>query len=86
MRLLTMKQIQAEKIARGRTWVFNRIAEGKFPKPLPNTVPGLWEEAAVDAAVAAYIEECKQSGVPSGARTKKAAAAREKSRAERAAA
>lgn len=84
MRLLNLKQIQAEKIARGRTWFAARIAAGKFPKPLPSTVPSLWEEPAVDQAVAAYIEECRQRAdeQPGAKRIEKAAAAK----AERAAA
>ncbi len=84
MRLLSLKQIQAEKLPRSRSWLFSRMAAGKFPKPLPNTVPGLWEEPAVDEAVAAYVAECKtrEAEKPGAKRIEKAAEAKATKRRE----
>ena len=50
-RLLTLRQIQAEKYPRGRSTIYAEIAAGHFPKQIGGCVPNLWEEDVVDLFV-----------------------------------
>lgn len=58
-RLLKLRRIQQEKLERSRSWYWGEIAAGRFPKPV---VDDLWDESAVDAAIAAYIERLRTAG------------------------
>lgn len=61
-RLITLRQIQAEKLPRSRSWIFAEVKDGKFPQPLDTNGcgPNLWEEDAVDAYVANFVTKAKQ--------------------------
>lgn len=85
-RLLTLRQIQAEKFPRSRSWVFAEMAAGRFPKPIGGCVPHLWEEDAVDQYVEAFVEAAKQRAGSGRKRIAKAQAARGIARDELAAA
>jgi len=75
-RLLTLRQIQAEKFPRGRSWIFAAIARGEFPKPIGGCVPNLWEEDVVDRFVEAFVAAAKGRQAEGQERVSKAAAAR----------
>jgi len=61
-RLITLRQIQAEKLPRSRSWIFAELKAGRFPRPLDTNGcgPNLWEEDAVDNWVANFVTEAKQ--------------------------
>lgn len=61
-RLITLRQIQAEKLPRSRSWIFAELKAARFPKPLDTggCGPNLWEEDAIDNYVANFITEAKQ--------------------------
>ena len=61
-RLMTLRQIQAEKFPRSRSWVFAEMARGRFPKPIGGCVPHLWEEAVIDAYVEQFVKDAKERG------------------------
>lgn len=91
-RLMTLKQIRDEKFPRSRSWIFTRIAEGRFPKPVVagGTAPNMWDEAEVDQFVADFVATAKQAaaqvGQSAGKRSDGATAARARRRADIAAA
>jgi predicted DNA-binding transcriptional regulator AlpA len=72
-RLITLRQIQAEKLPRSRSWIFAELKAGKFPRPLDTNGcgPNLWEEYAIDTYVANFVAEANQR-----AQNRDAAAAR----------
>jgi predicted DNA-binding transcriptional regulator AlpA len=74
-RLLTRRQIQAEKFPRSRSWIFAEIAAGRFPKPIGGCVPHLWEESVIDEFVEAFVAKAKRRESETG-KSRKAAAAR----------
>lgn len=74
-RLLTLRQIQAEKFPRSRSWIFASIAANDFPKPIGGCVPHLWEESIVDKWVEEFVAKAKGRESEAG-ETRKAAAAR----------
>lgn len=61
-RLITLRQIRAEKLPRSRSWIFAELKACRFPKPLEmgGRGPNLWEEDLIDAWVANFIAEAKQ--------------------------
>lgn len=61
-RLITLRQIQAEKLPRSRSWIFAELKAGRFPQPLDTDGcgPNLWEEDAVDSWVVNFVTEAKQ--------------------------
>lgn len=76
-RLITLRQIQAEKLPRSRSWVFAELKAGRFPMPLDTAGkgPNLWEEDVVDAWVANFIAEAKgraQNSAAAADRSKRA--------------
>jgi hypothetical protein len=83
-RLITLRQIQAEKLPRSRSWFFAELKAGRFISPLDTNGcgPNLWEEDAVDTYVANFITEAKQraqnrdAAAERSARARKMAAAR----------
>lgn len=60
-RLITLKQIQREKMPRSRSWLFAKIRSGDFPKPLDlgGRGPNLWEESVVDSWLDSFIAAAK---------------------------
>lgn len=85
-RLLTLRQIQAEKFPRSRSWVFAEIAAGRFPKPIGGCVPNMWEEAVIDEYVEAFVVAAKGRASTGQQRAAKASAAKAQRRDERQAA
>lgn len=75
-RLISLKQIRAEKIDRSRSWIFAEIVAGRFPKPVGGCVPHLWEEDVIDRYVDEFIAAAKQRSAVGEQRIAKAAAAR----------
>lgn len=72
-RLMTLRQIQAEKIGRSRSWILTEIAARRFPRPLNlgGSRPNLWAEEDVDRFLAEFITNAKNREVPSdGAATR----------------
>lgn len=61
-RLITLKQIRQEKIARSRSWVFAEIAAKRFPAPLDlgGRGPNLWREDQIDDYVARFIADAEK--------------------------
>jgi len=61
-RLITLRQIQAEKFPRSRSWIFVELKAGRFPRPLDTNGcgPNLWEEEAIDNWVANFVAKAKQ--------------------------
>jgi predicted DNA-binding transcriptional regulator AlpA len=74
-RLLTLRQIQAEKFPRSRSWIFASIAAHDFPKPIGGCVPHLWQEEDVDPWIEAFVAKAKAKEQGTG-QARKAAAAR----------
>lgn len=60
-RLITLRQIQAEKLPRSRSWIFAELKAGRFVEPLDTGGKGsnLWEEEAVDSWLASFIASAK---------------------------
>lgn len=61
-RLISLKQIRSEKIDRGRSWIFARVAAGDFPKPVivqAGSGGNLWAEEEVDAWLQQYIAKAQ---------------------------
>ena len=75
-RLLTLRQIQAEKYPRGRSTIYAEIAAGHFPKPIGGCVPNLWEEDVVDLFVEKFDAAAKERQAEGQRRVAKAAATR----------
>lgn len=75
-RLLTLRQIQAEKFPRSRSWIFDEIRDGRFPKPIGGCVPNLWDEADVDRFVEDFVAKAKEREGAGAKRVAKATAAR----------
>ena len=80
-RLLTLRQIQAEKFPRSRSWIFAEIAAGRFPEPIGGCVPNLWEESTIDQFVEDFVAKAKEQRGSGERRVAKAAAERAKQRA-----
>lgn len=61
-RLITLRQIQAEKLPRSRSWIFAELKACRFPKPLEmgGFGPNLWEESVVDAWLQEFIAAAKK--------------------------
>lgn len=59
-RLMTLRQIQAEKFPLSRSWIYAAIASGRFPRPIGGCVPNLWEESAIDEYVQKFVIESRQ--------------------------
>jgi len=85
-RLLTLRQIQAEKFPRSRTWIFTAISQQRFPKPIGGCVPNLWEEDAVDRFVESFVAAAKERADAGARRVAKASVARTQRRQEMASA
>lgn len=67
MRLMNLKQIQAEKIPRSRSWIFNELKAGRFPTPAvggDGSGGNLWDEGAVDAWLAGFVSTANTSSKP----------------------
>ena len=47
-RLLRMRQVE-EKISYKRNWIYERIADGAFPKPEKVNGQNAWRESDIDA-------------------------------------
>lgn len=75
-RLMNLRQIRAEKIARGRSWVYVEMAAGRFPKPISGCVPNLWDETEIDAFVESFVEAARARPDTRRERVTKAAAGR----------
>ena len=62
---MTLKQIQAEKLKRCRSWYLAKVASGDFPAPLDTNGcgPNIWEENLVDQWVAKFIADAKQRAI-----------------------
>lgn len=84
-RLLTLRQIQAEKFPRSRSWIFDAMKEGspKFPQPIGGCVPNLWEEDAIDKFVEDFVAAAKGRQASGQHRIAKASATLASRRAER---
>ncbi len=55
-RLINWRTINAEKIKRGRSWIFAEMAAGRFPQPIVRGHgSNLWDEAAVDRWLESFI-------------------------------
>lgn len=57
-RLMSLRQIQAEKFPRGRTKIKEMVAAGEFPKPAvkgSGNGSDLWEEEAIDRFLERFI-------------------------------
>ena len=65
-RLMTLRQIRAEKFPRSRSWIYEKMAAGKFPKPIGNCVPNLWEEDVIDQWIEAFVAAAKESAKTAG--------------------
>jgi predicted DNA-binding transcriptional regulator AlpA len=63
---MTLRQIQAEKIGRSRSWILTEIAARRFPRPLDlgGNRPNLWAEEDVDRFLAEFIASPKNREVP----------------------
>ncbi len=87
-RLLTLRQIQAEKFPRSRSWIFAAMKEGfpKFPQPIGGCTPNLWKEAAIDKFVEEFVAAAKGRQAIGQHRIAKASATLTSRRAERSAA
>lgn len=85
-RLLSLRQIQAEKFPRSRSWIFAEIAAGRFPRPIGGCVPNLWEETDIDGFVESFVTAARQRSANGKGRTEKATAARARRREDRQAA
>ena len=85
-RLITLRQIQAEKLLRSRSWYFAEIKAGRFPSSLDTNGcrPHLWEEDVIDSWLANFIAEAKQRAQNCGAAAARSAQARELVEARRA--
>ena len=61
-RLITLRQIQAEKLPRSRSWIFAELKAGRFPEPLEmnGAGPNLWEESVVDAWLQEFVAAAKK--------------------------
>lgn len=81
-RLLTLRQIQAEKFPRSRSWIFAEIAAGRFPKPIGGCIPNLWEADAVDRFVESFVAAAKERADAGARRVAKASVARTQRRQE----
>jgi predicted DNA-binding transcriptional regulator AlpA len=57
---MSLKQIRAEKIDRSRSWIFNEIRNGRFPKPIGGCIPNLWDEADIDRFVEDFVAKAKE--------------------------
>lgn len=56
-RLINWRTIKAEKIDRGRSWIYMEMAAGRFPLPAVRGYgANLWDEADVDRWLAQYVE------------------------------
>lgn len=75
-RLLTLRQIQAEKYPRGRSTIYAEIAAGHFPKPIGGCVPNLWEEDVIDRFVEEFVAAAKGRQADGQQRISKASAVR----------
>lgn len=70
---MTLRQIQAEKIGRSRSWILTEIAAGRFPRPLDlgGSHPNLWAEEDVDRFLTEFFASAKNRELPSdGAATR----------------
>ncbi len=67
-RLITLRQIQAEKMKRSRSWYFAEIKAGRFPEPLDTNGcgPNLWEEPVVDEYFAQFVAKAKARALDLG--------------------
>jgi len=75
-RLIDLLDIQ-ERIGRKSTWIWNEIAHGRFPKPLPlKTSKNLWVESEIDAWLENFISRARQSQEGESATTKRTEKAR----------
>jgi predicted DNA-binding transcriptional regulator AlpA len=84
-RLINLKQIRAEKISRGRSWIFSEMSAGRFPKPaVYGTGSGghLWDEAAIDAWLERFIADAKRSAADAESATRSKAKKASSGRAE----
>ncbi len=61
-RLITLRQIQAEKLPRSRSWIFAELKAGRFPEPLEmnGAGPNLWEESVIDAWLQEFVAAAKK--------------------------
>lgn len=76
-RLITLSTIRAEKIDRSRSWIANEMAAGRFPRPVVQGNPNLWDEAEIERWLNDFVAACKTSDSSSqAARVAKARAAR----------
>lgn len=66
-RLIDLKQIRAEKISRGRQWIYEQMDHGdpKFSRPLDLAIgdSNLWDEAEVDRWLEAFVAKAKERAV-----------------------
>lgn len=76
-RLIPVREV-AYKIGRGRTWIYNQMAAGTFPRPLPlGAGKHLWEESTIDEWLDRFVAEAgKRTPAAGKARVKAALAAR----------
>lgn len=67
-RLIDLKQIRAEKISRGRQWIYEQMKHGGFPRPLELGIggPNLWDEEEVDRWLEAFVAKAKQRAAEVG--------------------
>ncbi len=78
-RLITLRQIKAEKLSRSRSWYFAELKAGRFPRPLDTggCGPNLWEEDVVNEWLDKFVADSKQrasEGDKAVERTKRAQA------------
>jgi predicted DNA-binding transcriptional regulator AlpA len=57
-RLIDWRTINAEKIKRGRSWIFAEMSAGRFPPPVVRgRGSNLWDEADVDRWLAEFADQ-----------------------------
>lgn len=59
-RLINLRTIQAEKISRGRSWIFAELAAGRFPRPVVREGPNLWDEADIDRWLEDFVARAQE--------------------------
>ena len=78
-RLITLRQIQAEKLPRSRSWIFAALKAGRFPSPLDTggCGPNLWEEDKVDAWLEEFVSKAKMRATDGNNATQRSTRAQE---------
>ena len=61
-KLIDLRGIR-ERFPRSKAWIFQEIAAGRFPKPLPlRTNKNLWDESEIEKYLAGFLANAKAAG------------------------